>query len=432
MLGKNPTNIRKKIQNRVWGIALISIIIVSLFQLFAASSSIKNNQASANEESNNFLPILLNNAPISDSLPPTPTPSPTEPPPPLELPQIVSFSASQLSVESGQSTDLLWEVTGEIDTIILDHNIGDVTNLTSLTISPTTTSTYNLTVSNEAGSVSEELTITVTEPEPMIPPIINTFTASDSSIEIGESVTISWDVTDFDTLVLNHGGDVTGQTSIEVSPTVDTTYRLRASNQYGDTNAELTVQVTPVNNSNQMEIFDWNGFVYQSDNGFPRDTSPNKNFDWTTPINYAEGTIFVRAEIFSMPVNQPDMYLQLCYWQELNGDNFALETCLNTENVPGVAGTVVCWNQKINQMWKKNNVPLDWTRARHWVAVPIKVEKAINNKTDLYPVSDWVDPEWADEEPADWFPLNMRFTAIVVEEGGTFKGWDDYGGCGSN
>lgn len=178
----------------------------------------------------------------------------------------------------------------------------------------------------------------------------------------------------------------------------------------------------PPSGNNQLEFFDWNGIVTEEDRGFPRNQPPKENYDWTSPINYADGTLHVRAEIFSQAVPQQDMRLQFCFWQEKNGNNFGLETCITTKNVPGNPGTVVCWSEDIDKLWKLNNTPLDWDRPRYRVAVPIKTGSGL-------PVSDYNGWNWNGENPNHWYPLDMRFTAIVVAKGSSFSGWDAYGGC---
>ncbi len=114
--------------------------------------------------------------------------------------------------------------------------------------------------------------------------------------------------------------------------------------------------------------------------------------------------------------------LQFCIRKEKNGQNFGLETCGSQTNVPGTTGTIACWSNAIDDMWKLNDTPIEWDRARYRVAVAVK------NK-DKLPVSDYSGWNWNGENPDHWYPLNMRFSVIVVAKGGTFSGWDSYGGC---
>jgi len=81
---------------------------------------------------------------------------------PLPTPLIIhSFTASPPNITAGDSTTLNWSVTGA-DTLSIDQGIGMVTG-TSLTVSPATTTTYILTATNTAGSVSVPVTVTVGE-----------------------------------------------------------------------------------------------------------------------------------------------------------------------------------------------------------------------------------------------------------------------------
>ena len=168
----------------------------------------------------------------------------------------------------------------------------------------------------------------------------------------------------------------------------------------------------------ELNVFDWDREVTEHHRGFPNNTPPRENFDYTGTPNYANGTLYFRAEIHSQPVAQQQMKIQLCYWQELNGDNFALENCGSLNVVAGNPGNVVCWDQPIATMWKLNNQPIDWSRERYRIGLAIK-----NGANQ--PVSNYNGWNWNGEDPADWYPLDMHFTAILVAEGETFSGFSD-------
>jgi len=74
-------------------------------------------------------------------------------------PTINSFSASPSSITSGESTTLNWSVT-DADILSINQGIGTVTG-TSIILFPSTTTTYTLTATNTAGSVTSSVTITV-------------------------------------------------------------------------------------------------------------------------------------------------------------------------------------------------------------------------------------------------------------------------------
>lgn len=78
-------------------------------------------------------------------------------------------------------------------------------------------------------------------------PIINSFSASSSTINEGESSTLSWSVTDADTITIDHGiGAVALTGTTAVNPTVSTTYTLTATNNAGSVTATTIIIVNPM------------------------------------------------------------------------------------------------------------------------------------------------------------------------------------------
>jgi uncharacterized protein DUF1800 len=89
----------------------------------------------------------------------------TNAPPPPPLPVIASFSASPGTITSGQSSTLSWSVTGATE-LRLDPGNTTVTGQTSRSVSPTSTTTYTLTATNNAGSLARSVLVTVNVPPP--------------------------------------------------------------------------------------------------------------------------------------------------------------------------------------------------------------------------------------------------------------------------
>ncbi|MBN1851135.1 MAG: lamin tail domain-containing protein [Pirellulales bacterium] len=76
-------------------------------------------------------------------------------------------------------------------------------------------------------------------------PVIHSFVADHPEIRLGESVTLSWNVSDFNQLTIDQGvGDVTEWTHITLFPEETTTYTLSATNLEGTTNRHVTVTVS--------------------------------------------------------------------------------------------------------------------------------------------------------------------------------------------
>lgn len=78
-------------------------------------------------------------------------------------PKIVSFSASPASIVAGQATTLSWTVTGATS-VSIDPGVGPVTGATDRSVSPAQSTTYVLTASNAAGSVTATAAVGVTKP----------------------------------------------------------------------------------------------------------------------------------------------------------------------------------------------------------------------------------------------------------------------------
>ncbi|MEM7130709.1 MAG: carbohydrate binding domain-containing protein [Chloroflexota bacterium] len=174
--------------------------------------------------------------------------------------------------------------------------------------------------------------------------------------------------------------------------------------------------------SNELLVYSLNRVVTVGDRGFPRDDPPRAeaNGNWKTPINYAQGTFYYRAEIRSQ-ASPRNMRLQFCIWQ----DRFQLENCGSQQPMVGNPGTVFTWSQNVQDLWKLNGNIIDWGRARQRYGIAIK-----NSVGD--PVSDYNGWNWNGENPNLWYPLDMRFTVVVVEAGGTFSGWHNYVGGNPN
>ncbi len=82
-----------------------------------------------------------------------------------------NFTSTTLTVASGSSVILTWSAQN-CSSLSIDQGVGDVTGLTSKTVTPTATTTY--TITGSFGAATASVTITVSS----APCAINTFTAS--------------------------------------------------------------------------------------------------------------------------------------------------------------------------------------------------------------------------------------------------------------
>jgi hypothetical protein len=156
------------------------------------------------------------------------------------LPQIIQFSATPPSINSGQSATLQW-IVQNATTVSISGGIGSVALTGSQTVSPTSTTTYTITATNSQGSVTATASVTVN----VIPaPSITGFTASPNpSPASGTLVTLTCSATN--AVSLNIGGALFngGSGTYPVFPTTTTTYTCTATGQNGQT-ASQSVTVT--------------------------------------------------------------------------------------------------------------------------------------------------------------------------------------------
>ncbi len=176
---------------------------------------------------------------------------------------------------------------------------------------------------------------------------------------------------------------------------------------------------SPPGTNFELVAFEWNKLLTTADHGFALVAPPKENGNWITPINFAEGTFYYRAEIRSMPTNK-DLNLQYCIWQEKNGDNFGLENCGSQQTISYKGSVVVStWSEGVQDLWKKNGQIIEWDRPRYRDGVAVKTTAGV-------PVSDYNGWNWNGQNPAHWYPMNLRFTVVVVAKGHTFSGWANY------
>ncbi len=204
--------------------------------------------------------------------PPNPGPDP-EPEPEPTAPTITAFTASPTSIEGGESSTLSWTVTGTVTSLSIDNGVGSVTGTTSEAVSPGATTTYTLTASNGSASDTATATVTVADdpapPTDPTPPVITSFTASDTSLEAGDSATLSWAITGAVTAVTitPEVGNVTAEADnqVTVTPGATTTYTINALNGTAEAESEsLTITVADGAEPPLAEDYDCSDFETQA------------------------------------------------------------------------------------------------------------------------------------------------------------------------
>jgi hypothetical protein len=160
------------------------------------------------------------------------------------LPEITSFTATPDTISAGATSTLAWTVTNASQ-VSIDQGVG-VQSGNSVVVTPAVTTTYTLTATGLGGSATATKTVSVTGV--LAKPVITAFTASPNDVPAGSPSTLTWTVTGtVTTLTMNDGlhpvKDVTGTSSLAVTPDTVTTYTLTATNAGGSDSKQAVVSV---------------------------------------------------------------------------------------------------------------------------------------------------------------------------------------------
>ena len=187
----------------------------------------------------------------------TVNPSVSVNPPPQ--PVVKDFSITPSTINAGDSAILQWD-TSDATAVFIEPDIGYVALSGSRAVTPTDSTTYVLSASNAASTVTSSVTLNVNPyppygtsypmlyPSSLIgrPPQINFFDINPPIINSGSSTTMQWDVSDADNVFIDQGiGDVPLSGTMTISPAAITSYTLIAVNSYGSVTSLATVIVNP-------------------------------------------------------------------------------------------------------------------------------------------------------------------------------------------
>ncbi len=138
-------------------------------------------------------------------------------------PIVINIDANPSVIISGSSAALIWNVSGATSASI-DQGIGTVPLSGNQLVSPATTTTYTLTASGPAGTISKSVVLTVNAP------IVAVFNADPNVIAVGQLSNLHWDVTGATSVTIDQGiGPVPPVGDKVVYPYYTTTYTLTAS-----------------------------------------------------------------------------------------------------------------------------------------------------------------------------------------------------------
>jgi len=159
----------------------------------------------------------------------------------VELPKIEQFDSDPAKIDTGETSQLRWVVSGATRATI-EPGIGSVALTGTRHVSPSETTTYTLIAENEAGRVDATVELVV-EPEEKVP-TIEYFESDPAGISVGQSTTLKWAVSGATRATIEPGiGSVALTGTRRISPSETTTYTLIAENGAGRVDVTVTVEV---------------------------------------------------------------------------------------------------------------------------------------------------------------------------------------------
>jgi len=147
---------------------------------------------------------------------------------------INSFQVNPSSIEKGDSAVISWSTTDCSNIAISGIASYGLGNSGSRTVYPTSTKSYTLTATGNNGSTKTRTVTLYVDEGNDNECRINNFSASDTSIEDGDSTKLKWETTGCDKVKISDIGNVSDDGSKTVYPDEDTTYTLTAYNSDGD------------------------------------------------------------------------------------------------------------------------------------------------------------------------------------------------------
>ncbi len=156
--------------------------------------------------------------------------------PPAPAPT-ATLTPNVTSIQPGQTATLTWS-TQNATTVTLNGNT--VAASGSMTVNPTTTTTYTLVATGPAGTTPAQASSMITVSGPPVP--VANLTASAPTVLQGQSVTLTWTTQNAASVTLN-GTTVAANGSQNFPVTQNTTYTLVATGTSGTTPAQATATV---------------------------------------------------------------------------------------------------------------------------------------------------------------------------------------------
>jgi hypothetical protein len=151
-------------------------------------------------------------------------------------PRIIRFNATPPDILNTEKSTINWLV--ENADVVSITGIGAVALTGSQQVGPQTTTSYSISAKNQFGETSASLVITVSQAAS-----ITSCVALPSTINAGDSATLSYSAFNATQITISGVGSVTG--SVTVKPVVTTSYTITAIGARNQASCQVTVNVNP-------------------------------------------------------------------------------------------------------------------------------------------------------------------------------------------
>ncbi|NND64538.1 MAG: hypothetical protein HKM24_01120, partial [Gammaproteobacteria bacterium] len=198
----------------------------------------------------------------------------------------VSLTATPSTIDQGNASVISWTTTNANSCSASGAWSGSKdAKGGNESVSPMTTSTYILTCTGAGGSIADSVSVTVTSAQPL--PTVS-LVASPTTVDSGDSTTLTWASTDADSCIASNGWagvKATSGSEVITSLTTNSLFTLTCNNTTGSADDTVGVNVNPIDNDTDNDGLpdDW-----EMDHFGDLDETATGDFDLDGATNLAE------------------------------------------------------------------------------------------------------------------------------------------------
>jgi len=141
----------------------------------------------------------------------------------------------------------------------------------------------------------------------------------------------------------------------------------------------------------------------------------NSPSNWRSPVDYSRGTMYQRVQIISKPTSTPALYA-VCMFQD---NVWAERHACGDMNKISFTGPGTYYSTQDMTTFYQYSSAIDWTRKPHVIMLHIGDKN--KHQPDSY--AGFMDKWFGTPNWNLYYPMKLRFTAIIVPPGGGAPVW---------